>query len=474
MKLKIKEIAIPDEDPFKNDVLKRKVIADKLTNLLDSIDEPFVLSIDSPWGSGKTTFIRMWEKSLSNKCYPTICYNAWENDFSDDALVTLISELEEGSNKLISLHDLRTISPNTLEKAKTIGIRLAKNTIPALLKAATHGLLDINNITEEAIASLSEKIAEEELKKYAESKKTLSEFRKKLEEFIDELKREEKFSNKPLIIFIDELDRCRPNFAIEVLEKLKHFFNIPGIIFVLSVDRKQLENSVTTIYGTQLNASGYLSRFIDLSYELPPPPIDSFLTSLFNKFDYYDYFNKRSQYSKLANDWEHIKFIFEHFFKVCAFTLRDQIQVFSKFTTLIKIVPTDHFIYGIPFSFLFLLRIVDIKLYYKYINYEIGPKHLISILEKNYKGVELYNQYYGLALVAFIYWLSSRDDQNNLQLKELEEMVKDEESNVYEVDNTRQILDLIKSYKSEFRNNPWNILRIIKNRIEDIDYFKMQ
>lgn len=74
----------------------------------------------------------------------------------------------------------------------------------------------------------------------------------------------------PLIIFVDELDRCRPDFAIEVLERIKHVFNVENIIFILGIDKEALSNSVKSIYGENTKINGYLSRFIDLEVNLEP------------------------------------------------------------------------------------------------------------------------------------------------------------------------------------------------------------
>lgn len=66
------------------------------------------------------------------------------------------------------------------------------------------------------------------------------------------------------MFFIDELDRCRPTFAIELLERIKHLFDIQNIVFVLSIDKEQLEASTAAAYGSAINAPEYLRRFIDL------------------------------------------------------------------------------------------------------------------------------------------------------------------------------------------------------------------
>ena len=78
--------------------------------------------------------------------------------------------------------------------------------------------------------------------------------------------------DKPIIFIIDELDRCRPSYAVELLEQVKHFFSVSGIVFVLSIDKVQLGHAVRGVYGNdRINADEYLRRFIDIEYSIPVP-----------------------------------------------------------------------------------------------------------------------------------------------------------------------------------------------------------
>jgi predicted AAA+ superfamily ATPase len=89
-------LEIPADAPFKHDLLEREQSAEVLTQFVSRLDEPFVLAIDSPWGSGKTTFLKMWLRSLQNRGFPCLYFNAWQNDFSDSPLVSLIGEIGDG------------------------------------------------------------------------------------------------------------------------------------------------------------------------------------------------------------------------------------------------------------------------------------------------------------------------------------------------------------------------------------------
>ena len=85
---------------------------------------------------------------------------------------------------------------------------------------------------------------------------------------------------KPLVLVIDELDRCRPSYAVALLEAAKHLFMVDHIVFVLAIDRAQLTHSVKVLYGDTFDAEGYLQRFFDVDYRLPSPKRDDLITAM--------------------------------------------------------------------------------------------------------------------------------------------------------------------------------------------------
>ncbi len=85
---------------------------------------------------------------------------------------------------------------------------------------------------------------------------------------------------RPLIVMIDELDRCRPSYAIELLEVAKHLFSVDHIVFVLAVNRSELAHSIRALYGSDFDAEGYLRRFFDVDFRLPEPDRKSFIDAM--------------------------------------------------------------------------------------------------------------------------------------------------------------------------------------------------
>jgi predicted KAP-like P-loop ATPase len=83
MKIKLKEFDVNSKDPFENDLLNRKESAEILTQFVSRLDEPYVIALNSEWGTGKTTFLKMWKSHLELQKFNVIYFNAWENDFNN-------------------------------------------------------------------------------------------------------------------------------------------------------------------------------------------------------------------------------------------------------------------------------------------------------------------------------------------------------------------------------------------------------
>src|SRR5690606_23738482 len=159
------EIGSIKEDPYRDEELSRKETGEGLTEFVLSANDSVVVCIDAPWGQGKTTFLRMWEQHLKNNDIPTIYFNAWESDFSDDALVCLIGEISSSINELSKTGDESKVR-EYLGKTKDIGVALLKRSVPVAAKIATAGALDLDKVTEQDLAGLAESIAKEQLEKY--------------------------------------------------------------------------------------------------------------------------------------------------------------------------------------------------------------------------------------------------------------------------------------------------------------------
>ena len=322
MKIKHHEIEIPQENPFANCKLAREPYARVLTDIVNTYADGFVLAINNEWGTGKTTFVKMWQQQLENEGFQTIYFNAWENDFDNNPLVALMSELETLTNA-----KNKKVFKSVVEK----GAVLVKNIAPSLAKSLIKKyVVDIDEIPVDAIENVtkaSTEILESEIKEYADKKKTIIEFRKELEKFVKQAD-----NTKPLIFIVDELDRCRPNYSVEVLEQIKHFFSVSGIVFVLSIDKNHLASAVKGFYGSeQIDSNEYLRRFIDLEYSIPKPSTKDFIKYLFEYYSFKDFFSsqERMQFRELHSDSENFTSMADFLLTKSNATLRQQERIFA-------------------------------------------------------------------------------------------------------------------------------------------------
>jgi len=180
-------------------------------------------------------------------------------------LVSLIGEIGEAIKELRLGGEQEKAARRAFEKAKKSGAALAKAALPAAVKLATAGLLDLSALKVDDLAKLAEEIAKQQIEKYQADKKTIGHFQHELTELVAALRKKSGGASKPVIFVVDELDRCRPPYALELLEKIKHLFSVEGLVFVLAIDRQQLGESVRCLYGQgngyrQLSSAIYRSR----------------------------------------------------------------------------------------------------------------------------------------------------------------------------------------------------------------------
>ena len=143
------EVAVSKCDPFQNDLLDRKELAETLTQLVDGVEGPCVMAIDAPWGAGKTTFLKMWSQHLRNQGFPVVEFNAWETDHADDPFVALASEITDALS-VFDDESLQERIKETAEAAKHVALRA----IPGVIRLMTAGVLDIQPLMEKEAGRL--------------------------------------------------------------------------------------------------------------------------------------------------------------------------------------------------------------------------------------------------------------------------------------------------------------------------------
>jgi len=235
MKYRLPDLDIPADNPFQNDVLDRKPLVEFLAGLISRLSGPFVLALDSPWGTGKTTLVRMLTAQLEMDQFECVYFNAWKVDYVTDPLVALVSAIDD-----IHLSESAAESSfrSHLKTAKKITSVVAKRAVIAGVKVATLGVLDVEETIETMVSDVAGEMAGNLVDAFKKEKEALDKFRCEVEKAAAQLKVAGR--KDTLVFFVDELDRCRPTFAIEMLERIKHLFDVPNIVFVLSIDKSQL------------------------------------------------------------------------------------------------------------------------------------------------------------------------------------------------------------------------------------------
>lgn len=273
-------LEIPPDDPFQKDKLGYRKYAEVLTGMVQMYQETgCVIAINGKWGIGKTTFVKMWQADLSKQQISTIYFNAWETDYFSDPLVAILGELKEISKDDASFRDVCSKLGKVLLGT---GVAAAKG----LLKKTT----GIDSDVVSAAVDEAKNIFQSELDDYAKQKGSLEEFKKALSEYVAD-----QYSS-PVVFIIDELDRCNPHYAVKVLETVKHLFDIQNIIFVLAIDKTQLELSIKGFYGnSDIDAASYLRRFIDIEFRLPQPDLQTFATIILGHYDFASHYDMRNQ-----------------------------------------------------------------------------------------------------------------------------------------------------------------------------------
>lgn len=358
MKYRLSALEVPLENPFQNDTLERKPLVEFLVGLIERLTGPFVLALDSPWGTGKTTLIKMLQAQLMKQNFQCLYFNAWQVDYVADPLVALVSAIDEIR---LPRGKVETKFRDHMETARKITTAVAKRGAIAAVKAATLGGLELDKDFEAIVAEGTGGSAGDIVKTFQKEKESLHKLRNEIEKAIGQLKAAGK--NQSLIFFIDELDRCRPTFSIEMLERIKHLFDVPNIIFVLSVDKSQLEASTAAVYGERINAPEYLRRFIDLEYGIPVIQSKRFTKTLLTRFEMDSVFAERTSSETLYDKDNFIDF-FTTLAEVFKLSLRTRERCITCLAVVMDQTPSNHHLDPILVALLIVLRLKSLSLFH--------------------------------------------------------------------------------------------------------------
>jgi hypothetical protein len=274
---------------LKENIFERNQDLMYFIQLLDSIEGPYSIALNGSWGSGKTFFVKQAKMVLDayNKDFDMpemnrlmikgliklpkqeiknqycIYYDAWKNDCDMDPIYSLICSITAGYeyfNKR-GIGDKKIIADLGFDIIKSIIHFIPNSAVRMILS-----ILPLDKIKEvlkntNPLSSVKEQI----------------ELEGKIQEFLRNLRAEKE---ERIIIFVDELDRCRPDFAVQLLERIKHYFDLENITFVFSVNSEQLVHTIKKFYGEDFDAGRYLGRFFDQVIPLPQAELPNYFTKL--------------------------------------------------------------------------------------------------------------------------------------------------------------------------------------------------
>lgn len=289
--------------------VSRQVDVDVLLEIIKKRDEykensknGLVILLNGAWGSGKSTFLNELEEKIieSDDTNLFLNYNAYEYDFYETPYIPFFASMED---KLKLGKELDKLVKLTSNFGKVI---------LASLYAMINGFykkkfdIDLNDIKDNIMGIDNES------------------YKKDFDEFISckkkiETKLQNCCSKEPQIFIVDELDRCKPSFAIDTLEIIKHFFDVENCVFIIAVDKLQLEESAKTIFGQEMDSEKYFSKFFDYQYNLLPIK-----------------FYETVDTSNIHNLDKIIKEISE-IFQILNISLRDANKIFNEFVSKYKL-----------------------------------------------------------------------------------------------------------------------------------------
>lgn len=256
--IELYETAFDDEDIF-----ERAKIGKTLSQILERIEDPLVVALDGRWGTGKSYFLQRWvgaHRLQNNGKACTIYFDAFAHDYLSDPLAALVGvvskRIPESEEK--KLNRIKDVAFKFLKPATKVALSLATF-------GATQAANDLGDAAAEAIGREAESSIDAFWKREAGRVEAVKEFQRAIEALTIS---DESGGKTPLVIVVDELDRCRPDFALELLEVIKHFFAVPHVHFILGTNLTALENSVKARYGADIDATSYLQKFLSFSLSL--------------------------------------------------------------------------------------------------------------------------------------------------------------------------------------------------------------
>lgn len=253
---------------FDEDLIGLRDFSDRLLRFIDVehhfVDGSLVIGLSSKYGSGKTTFLRMLKNDLAKSesiigTVTAVSLNAWESDYYGDPLFSIVSAL------VGSIKETEKEANSIISAAKDLGwfaTAIGNQVVSKWTGIDPIAAGEVAN-KKKAARDTQPQVPLDAFSIYQERKAAMAHLKAALEKYVAE-------SDSKILFLVDELDRCRPDYAISYLETIKHIFDLPGATFILAADRHHLENSAKTAFGSNLDFDEYYRKFVHREVTLPP------------------------------------------------------------------------------------------------------------------------------------------------------------------------------------------------------------
>lgn len=337
---KLLPIVVKPENPFENDALGREKLCEAWTRFVEHSTTPFTLAVDAQWGDGKTVFLNMWKAYLEERGFRCVLLNAFSCDFYCDALPALIAEIqmqiEPGENFKKTAKKLVKSLSSVQTASSVVFAEMPGGKAAAEISRTIRSAFNEHDAVENYIA-----------------------YRKAVDDFKEELAKvaAQGEESRPLVVFVDELDRCRPTFALDVLEKVKHIFDIPSIFFVFAVHKSELAKIVKSAYG-EIDGEVYLGKFFDRTNFLDCDT--SLMIASIDRIGINSHLAKRRAWQRAHNkqseDYSQIEKSLGAIDSMFDLSLRSQEHIISALNTALMTIPNDKLVFPSLISYLAALR----------------------------------------------------------------------------------------------------------------------
>lgn len=315
-----------------------------------------VILVNGEWGTGKTTFLEEFIKELSSIDDINLfnVYNAYENDCYKNAYIPFFASIDDKINLGKEFSNfIKSAGKTSTHGFVVISYAITKSIFKSKYKI---DLDDIKNNMKDIQAEQNE----DYLKNYKEFTKYKNQIKSRMRELC---------SDKTMIFIIDELDRCKPSFAMETLEIIKHFFDIDNCVFIVSVDKAQLNSFARAIYGTNISGEKYFSKLFDYQFNLLP-------------ISFYDSIDLSDEKNNELVEWS------TKVFNILNVSLRDSKKIFNELIQKNKNWTISQSLFML---FLLTLKYTDLSFYKIIINNEY--RKYKKILQTSYDNeLEKYNK----------------------------------------------------------------------------------